>query len=149
MNEITQLIYSAIKHMNISYVKDIIQLLSSCLIPLIAIITVYIAYQQYSTNIQKIKLDIYEKRLKVFLGLQTLLIHIRENSDVSDEALQYFQISTSESTFIFGKDISDYLQSIRKKVICLRQKNLKLYHPNSNLPIGEERNKRLFSTCYA
>ncbi len=68
---------------NITYVKDIIQLLSFCLTPLIAIIAVYIAYQQYNTNRQKLRLDLYDKRFKVFLGLQSLLIHILQTADVS------------------------------------------------------------------
>lgn len=76
---------------SITYAKDIIQLSSSCLTPLIAIITAYIAYQQYNTNRQKLKLDLYDKRFKVFLGLQSLLIHILQTADVSDEALQLWQ----------------------------------------------------------
>jgi hypothetical protein len=138
INEVTQYFYPAIKQVNIASLQVSIQLLSSFLTPLIAITAAYIAYQQYRTNKQKLKLDMYEKRFKVYLGLQALLIHILENADVSDEALKYFQISTSESVFIFDKDISDYLNSIRYKSITLRKQNHQLYH--TGLPIGEERN---------
>lgn len=139
INQVSQYFFFAIKQINIASLQVITQLLSSFFTPLIAIIAAYIAYQQYRTNKQKLKLDMYEKRFKVFLGLQTLLVHVLENGNVSDEALQYFQISTSESAFIFGKDISDYLKSIRDKSITLRKQNYKLYY--TDLPIGEERDK--------
>jgi hypothetical protein len=119
--------------------KAIIELLSAALTPVIALITVYIAYQQYQTNRYKLRLDMYDKRFKVFLALREFISHILENADVSNEVIFKFNIATSESVFLFDKEIPNYLQDIRQAAINFRKQNIRLN--SSNLPVGEERNK--------
>ncbi len=117
----------------------IINLFSAALTPVIAIITVYIAYQQYQTNRYKLRLDLYDKRFKVFLGLREFLSNIIQNADVSNEAIFQFNLATSESVFLFDKEVSNYLQNIKEAAINIRKQNSRLH--SSNLPMGEERAK--------
>jgi hypothetical protein len=127
-----------IQNITISNMRDITQ---AILTPLIALIAVYIAYQQYDTNRQKLRLDLYNKRFEVFLGLQNLLLYIGQHADVNSEALYNFEVTTSQSVFIFDKDVSDYLQKVAKKARNLRYQNFKIDSDSPFLPVGEERDK--------
>jgi hypothetical protein len=45
--------------------KALVEASSAALTPVVAILTVYIAYQQYQTNMSKLRLDLYDRRRKV------------------------------------------------------------------------------------
>ena len=50
-----------------------VQIMQALLTPLIAIIATYIAYQQWNTNKLKLKLDRYERRLRVYQKIVELV----------------------------------------------------------------------------
>lgn len=62
--------------------KELIEVFSGLLQPTIAIIAVYIAYQQYKTGRDRVRLDLYDKRFMVFDGLMDLLAHIMREGNV-------------------------------------------------------------------
>ncbi len=62
--------------------KELIEIFSGLLTPTIAIIAVYIAYQQLKTNRYRVRLNLYDKRFKVFRGLMDLLAHIMREGNV-------------------------------------------------------------------
>jgi hypothetical protein len=47
--------------------EEFINLSSALLTPLIALIALWIAYQQMKSNRDKVRLDLFEKRMKIFL----------------------------------------------------------------------------------
>jgi len=110
--------------------KELIEIFSGLLTPTIAIITVYIAYQQLKTNRDRVRLNLYDKRFKVFRGLMDLLAHIMREGNVTDEALYKFNADTNEARFIFDKEIQDYLQSIYEKAVDIQTKNSERQEPN-------------------
>jgi hypothetical protein len=110
--------------------KELIEIFSGLLTPTIAIIAVYIAYQQLKTNRDRVRLNLYDKRFKVFRGLMDLLAHIMREGNVTDEALYKFNADTNEARFIFDKEIPDYLQTIYEKAVDIQTKNSELHEPN-------------------
>jgi len=50
-----------------------IYVFNALLTPVIAGVVAYIAYQQHKTNRDRLRLDLYDRRLKVFEGLMVLL----------------------------------------------------------------------------
>jgi len=113
------------------------KIIESFLVPCIAFIALYIAYQQYLTNKLKLRLDLYEKRFKIFECLMKLLANIFQNANVSNENLNKFYANTNESEFIFDQDISKYIDEIRNKALRLQF----LHKRIETLPVGTERNK--------
>lgn len=59
-------------------IEEIIKLSSGLLTPIIAIVATYIAYQQWKTNKQKLVLDRYDRRLRIYGKLKIYLVSLRE-----------------------------------------------------------------------
>lgn len=120
-------------------IKPLIEAFSAAVAPITTIITVYIAYQQYQTARYKLRQDLYEKRFKVFRSLMELLSHVVQKADVSPKEITQFRIDTSESVFLFDKDIPDYLEIVANNAVKLFAINQKLHH--SDLPVGQDRSR--------
>ncbi len=99
--------------------KQIIQLLSGALTPVIAVIAIYIAWRQHKTARDKLKLDLYDRRFKVYRGLIGLFDAVIRNAKITWEDLARYHSETNEKKFLFEKDILDYMTEVRDKAIHL------------------------------
>ncbi len=97
---------------------------------IVAVIVAYIAFMQYKTNRDRLRLELYEKRFSIYEGLKELLDKITIMVDVTDEDLREFIKKTNEVEFLFEEDIVQYLIEVRKK-------GTKLYSFNCQLKRGE------------
>ena len=102
----------------------VIPILQGLLTPVIAIITTYIAWQQWQGNKQKLKMDGYERRLRVYQEVVKMLKtcangQIREFSVILD-----FGAATAEADFLFGPEIRQYLDEISTRAAKLRSANV-------------------------
>lgn len=91
---------------------DIIDVLQSSLTPVIAIITIYIAYQQFKTNRQKLKLEHYDRRLRIYEEVRKILSIIVRDAKANTQDLLKFRTSVSEADFLFGPEIPTYIDEI-------------------------------------
>lgn len=107
----------------------------SLLTPIIGIAVVYVAWQQHKTNRNKFRLDLYDRKLKVFEGLTTLLQHIDRQNTATGEQVQQYKIATLEAVFLFNEDIVNYLKEVKSKVHKLQFVNQKL---DAKLPVEEQ-----------
>ena len=82
---------------------------------LIALIATYVALQQYHISRQKVKLDLYEKRFRIFCSIKNTLFEITKNADIDISELQSFKRETNESIFLFSSDINNFVKGILKK----------------------------------
>lgn len=98
-----------------SFLDVAFRILQGLLMPVIACIAVYIAYQQHKTNRDKLRFNLYDKRLKVFHSLMNFLGDISADGDCSHGRLGQYGAEISESRFLFDKDITDYLEKIYTK----------------------------------
>jgi len=82
------------------------------LTPIIAVIAVYITYQQWKTAKLKVDMDRYDRRLKIYQETQGFIYAVMR--DVAPETLQMvkFRVDTAEADFIFPKEIKKYLDEI-------------------------------------
>jgi hypothetical protein len=86
---------------------------------MIAIVATYIAWQQWKTNKQKLKLDQYERRLRVYEEVRKILSIILRDAKASTDDLLKFRTSVSEADFLFGPEISEYIDEIYKHGLSL------------------------------
>jgi hypothetical protein len=117
--------------------KPAIDFFGALLTPAIGIAVTYIAYQQYKTNSQKFKLDIYEKRLSIFKKIRRILSIIFKDAKISFEELLEFRTSVAESDFLFGSEITEYIEQIYSRGLSL----VRAREQFSDLPRGDERNR--------
>jgi hypothetical protein len=108
-----------------SYLKEILTIISGVLTPIIAAITVFIAFQQYKTSRYNIKLDLYDKRFLVFLSLMTFITKIVHNGIITTSDLIDFYQATNQSYFLFDDDINNYIKEVHIK--SLSKLNKKIY----------------------
>ena len=117
--------------------KDIVQILSGLLTPLIAILAGYIAWQQYRTARDKLKLDLYDRRFRVYRGLMDFLHAVIQEGSASRDALGKYYSETNEKKFLFDADVTDYMEEVRDKAVRLRQVGRKI----ENLPENQEQER--------
>ena len=106
---------------------------------LTAVLALWIAYQQYRTNRSKLRLDLYERRFRVFDAVRDLLATVGRDGAFELKDLQDFVAGTSEATFLFGADIVAYIEELRLKAADLRRVHRTL--ADTALPVGPERSQ--------
>lgn len=81
---------------------QIIEISKALLTPLIAIVATYIAWQQWRTNKQKLVLERYDRRLRVYEEVIRILSVIVRDAKASYDDLLRFRTAVSEADFLFG-----------------------------------------------
>lgn len=102
-------------------------------------IAAYIAYQQWRLTRYKFRLDLFEKRYKVYGAAAHFLSTIMVKAAVDDEDLRAFDIGTMDAVFLYPKQIMGHLQQIRCRAIDM-QTDQKQFE---QLPVGDERSRRV------
>jgi hypothetical protein len=100
----------------------------------------YIAFNQYRMNRDKLRLDLFEKRLEAYEKLQEYFNCLLRDGRVDDKMISILAEARYKSLFLFGNEITEHINEVWDKAIKMRYLNLKL-HGSGGLPIGEERNK--------
>ncbi len=121
--------------------EHIIDLIKLLLTPLIAVIAVYIAWQQWKTNRQKLNLEKYDRRLHVYEEVRKILSIILRDAKVNQEELLKFRTSVSEADFLFGPEIPEYIDEIYKHGLNLWKWNQQYRDFTQKVPDGYDHNK--------
>ena len=100
-------------------IEYIAELSTALLTPLIAIVATYIAWQQWRTNQQKLNLERYDRRLRVYEEVRKILSIIFRDAKASTDDLLKFRTSVSEADFLFGPEIPEYIDNIYKRGLNL------------------------------
>lgn len=124
-------------------IKTNSDILSGMLVPLIAIITVYIAYQQYKTNRNRLRFELYDKRFKIYLSVKILISQIVREANISQDDTRQFAIETREAEFLFDKETFNYLNEIYKKSLKLYTIHIQLQSLSSEGKQAELNNQIL------
>lgn len=118
-----------------------VAVLNALLTPLIAIIATYIAWQQWKGNQLKLKMERYERRLRVYQEVVKMLKkcangEIREFSVIID-----FGASTAEADFLFGPEIRQYIDEISTRAAKLKSANVQYKDHTQPVPAGYDHEK--------
>lgn len=101
-------------------VVQVIEVSKGLLTPLIAIVATYVAWQQWQTNRQKLILDRYDRRLRVYEEVRKILSIILRDTKASNEDLIKFRTAVSEADFLFGPEIPEYIDEIYTRGVKLQ-----------------------------
>ncbi len=121
--------------------EQLVEISKALLTPLIAIIATYIAWQQWQTNRQKVKLEKYERRLRIYEEVRKILSIIMRDANASLDDLLKFRTSVSEADFLFGPEIPQYIDEIYKRGLNLRRWNEEYRDYTQDPPEGYDHNK--------
>jgi hypothetical protein len=99
--------------------EPIIDLLTSMIPIVLAILGSYIAIQQRRNARRKLKLDLFDKRFPVFQSTKNYLGHVLTGS-YKDKALQQeFLVKTRGAGFVFDQKIKAYIDEVWEKSVEL------------------------------
>jgi hypothetical protein len=121
-------------------------ILSALLTPFIALIAVYIAFQQWKTNrsnqktdAKRLKLEQYDKRFAIYDTARTFLKEIVVSSSISDEMLVKYWVGINPARFLLGDDLTNYLEEIEKKAVDLQTIQIEAQGPDGPSTKASER----------
>ncbi|MGM0519096.1 MAG: hypothetical protein ACQERD_05600 [Campylobacterota bacterium] len=123
--------------------SSFVEIVSSLLVPVIAIIGAVIALQQYRINKQRLKHELYDRRMIVFKHMKTYLSEIMRDGSVSYDRAMKFNFDTSEAIFLLDDKINARIKKIYEKSIDLAQLQEQLYPKDGSrgLPVGGKRSE--------
>lgn len=85
----------------------------------VAIIVAMVQYAQWRTANQKVVVDLYDRRLKVFTQLEAAIGVVMRDAEANGESFQNFCIAQADARFLFGDDVKTYLQTLRESFAWL------------------------------
>ena len=121
--------------------QTVVNIFSALLTPVIAIIATYIAWQQWKANELKLRLERYERRLRIYQDVIKMLSLIMRDADVRGEDLMTFRANTAEADFLFGPEIPEYIEEIFSRCLKLRTANAQYRHADQEKPPGYDHMK--------
>jgi hypothetical protein len=93
----------------------LVSVVSALFVPLIGIITIYIAWQQHKTNKNQFRLALFDRRYAILDAARELIGRVLREGRVDSDDLTAFLWKTKESDFLFGSDIDQYLHELYEK----------------------------------
>jgi len=105
----------------------------------ISLAITYIAWQQWQIARTKLRLDLFDRRYKVYDATRRFVGTIVGDATFPDAQLWAFVLGTSDAEFLFEPDVVAYLAQIRSRAIDMRT-HQQVFEP---LPVGEERSRHV------
>ncbi|MGD0137401.1 MAG: hypothetical protein ABSD28_00870 [Tepidisphaeraceae bacterium] len=124
------------------YTTDVLKALTPLVIGLLA---AYIAYQQWRTNHRKLKLDLFDRRYKVYQAARQLL-NVTETGGATDDVtvrtmVREFQHDVQQGAFIFPPSVLAVLQQILNTT--LKSRSLDRQLTRATVAQNEERAEKI------
>jgi uncharacterized ubiquitin-like protein YukD len=107
----------------VSTLEEILPMLSYVATPIVAVAAVRIAWEQTKINRQKLVLDRYDRRLRIYEEVKRLLSIVTRDADIAMEDLLKFRVATTEADFLFGSDVTAYIDGLYKHAVDLAMWN--------------------------
>lgn len=99
--------------------QTLIDVISAMLTPIIGCIALYIAFQQFNINKQRLRHETYDRRLSVFKSVQEHLVSISSENKTTLKKCIGFYSEASEAAFLFDSTVMDRIELIYKKSVDL------------------------------
>ena len=114
--------------------------LSALLAPVVAVLGSFIAYRQWRLAQSKLKLDLFDRRLKVYEAATGLISSIMTSGKTKDDETFKYMVSTREAKWLLSQEIAVYLdKQLYHKAIDLQTLAAEL----EGVLVGEVRTKNV------
>ena len=114
--------------------------LSALLTPTIGIAVAYIAWRQWRTAHDKLKLDLFDRRIAIHGAVKNLLSSLMTHGKVGDDQLAHFLKGTRQARWLLNSEMVQYFdKEIWTKACHLQELEAIL----DGLPQGDERSSNV------
>jgi hypothetical protein len=96
-----------------------VQVLQAFLTPLIAVLAIYIAYQQWRVNVRKLRLDLFDRRWAVYQAVIAFIATVCTDFKVKAADIGTLRRATVTADFLFGPEIPTYIDELCDRAIKL------------------------------
>jgi hypothetical protein len=100
--------------------KDWVDIFSALLLPVIAILGSFIAYQQWRINKTRLQHELFDRKYLIFEATKEFIYTVMADVSVKDSDRYAFLQKTKGSQFIFDASIVTYLEELHKKSLQLK-----------------------------
>jgi hypothetical protein len=101
------------------------------------LVTGYIAIQQWITAKNKLRIDVFDRRLPVFEATMRLTEIVVSKENITLEEVQEFAFATKGVQFLFNRKLKDYCENLYKEAFAVHKGKLRI----DSLAEGEERDE--------
>jgi hypothetical protein len=98
-----------------------VQYLQALSTPTIAFLAVTIGVLQWRTAHQRAVLDLFDRRLENYDSLNAAISEIVREGKATFESLVCFSRAADRARFLFGKDVTAFLDTMRTTIVNLRR----------------------------
>lgn len=78
----------------------------------IGAIAIYIAHSQWRTAHQKVVLDLFDRRMKVYDAIQSIVIKINNTGEIQPDEINDVRHAINSAGFLFGDEVTEYLRGL-------------------------------------
>jgi hypothetical protein len=82
--------------------------------PAIALLAIVIAILQWRTAHQKVVLDLFERRMKVYSEIRAVVVSVVTRGKLTNEKHFEFMRAADGAKFLFGRRVNDYLSELNR-----------------------------------
>ncbi len=130
--------------------KNLIDIISALPSPITAIIVTYVAWQQWRTSRNALKLELFDKRFQIFEKITGFIATILISGKVEYKDTTQFLRDTKSAKFLFNDDvkITDLIDEICKKANDLEDLQTELQSINGDVRKENVANQREIKNWY-
>lgn len=92
-----------------------------------------IGYFQWRTAQQKVAIDVFENRYKIYDDLRSAVSEYLNSGQFSLESQRLFMMGQSRARFYFGQEVEDYLERVRRDMNTAHLFDRYAQRPNANV----------------
>lgn len=118
-----------------------INILQGLLTPTIAIVVAYVAWQQWKLGERRMKLDLYDRRKRIYEELKKLFDIVSRDATVDIRELADYWVNVSEADFLFQSDVTAYLRDVYDHGLRLWKSNRDYRDYTQKKPPGYDHDK--------
>ncbi|HZL37069.1 MAG TPA: hypothetical protein VFC78_17245 [Tepidisphaeraceae bacterium] len=100
------------------YVADAVKAL---LTPVLAVFGIFIARRQAQTGRQKLNLELFDRRFRVYQAAKAFLNDLSIDAGAGVKFFEMFRVETAEAAFIFPPKITGFLNELRNQASELKE----------------------------
>jgi hypothetical protein len=105
----------------------------------VACAVAYVALQQWQVARHRLRVDLFDRRYKVYDATRKFLSIILREARFEDAQLFEFYAGTSDAEFLFDSALVAYLEQVRKRAVHMRTAQRVYEH----MPVGDERSRHV------
>lgn len=89
----------------------------------------WIAYNQFRIAQSNLRLALFDRRFTVLQAARVFLQRVTANADADVQILYDYQMAILDAPFLFGGEVVDFLEEIRRQGVSVRATNISLEDP--------------------